>query len=112
MNTEHANPTLYLQNLNEKVRIPDLKNALTQLFTNVGVSVREVHAKKNIKMRGQAFVVCEDEDQAANGLKKLRGHLFFGKPLRINYSRKPSDSVLKAQGKLDEEVLAKRKEGQ
>lgn len=45
------NPTLYLQNLNERVKLPDLKNALYQLFSNYG-EVVEVHAKTNIRMRG------------------------------------------------------------
>jgi hypothetical protein len=50
--SEKANATIYVQNLNEKVRIPDLKNSLFQLFSNIGVDVKEVHAKKNIKLRG------------------------------------------------------------
>ena len=50
------------------MKIPDLKNSLFQLFSSIGVDVREVHAKKNIKMRGQAFIVCEDEDQAEQAI--------------------------------------------
>ena len=50
--------TVYIQNLNEKVKIPELKAALFQLFSGIGADVREVHAKKNIRLRGQAFVVC------------------------------------------------------
>jgi hypothetical protein len=53
------NPTLYLQNLNERIKIPDLKNAIYQLFSNYG-EVIEVHAKRNIKMRGQAFVIYRE----------------------------------------------------
>ena len=60
--SEKANATIYVQNLNEKVRIPDLKNSLFQLFSNIGVDVKEVHAKKNIKLRGQAHIVCGDEE--------------------------------------------------
>ena len=58
-----ANPTLYVQNLNERVKIPDLKNALYQIFSNYGDLI-EVHCKRNIKMRGQAFVVFNDEEAA------------------------------------------------
>jgi hypothetical protein len=50
------NPTIYIQNLNERVKVPDLKNALYQLFSThanqLGAEVVEVHAKKNIRMRG------------------------------------------------------------
>lgn len=45
------NPTIYVQNLNERVKIPDIKNHLYNLFSNYG-DVVEVHAKKNIRMRG------------------------------------------------------------
>jgi hypothetical protein len=55
--------------LNEKVGMAELKDSLFQLFSNIGVDVKEVHAKKNIRMRGQAFVVCGDEDQAAFSIK-------------------------------------------
>jgi len=54
------NATVYVQNLNERVKIPDLKNSLFQLFSQSG-EVHEVHAKRNIKLRGQAFIVARDE---------------------------------------------------
>lgn len=74
------NPTIYVQNINERVKIPDLKNALYQLFSNYG-EVIEVHAKRNIKMRGQAFVIFGDEESAETAIQALRGYMFFGKPL-------------------------------
>lgn len=49
--------------MNERVKIPDLKNALYQIFSQYG-DIVEVVAKKNVKMRGQAFVVYNDEDSA------------------------------------------------
>ena len=61
--------TIYVQNLNERVKLSDLKNHLFQEFSNIGVDVREVMAKRNIRMRGQAFVVCGDEDQAEQAIK-------------------------------------------
>lgn len=90
--------TIYVQNLNEKVRLPLLKNALFELFANVGIDVREVHAKQNIKLRGQAFVVCGDEDMAEQGISNLQAHYFFGKPLRLSFSRNQSDIVKKLRG--------------
>jgi U2 small nuclear ribonucleoprotein B'' len=47
--------------LNERVKIPELKNALYQLFSHYG-EVVEVHAKRNIKMRGQAFIIFKEEE--------------------------------------------------
>ena len=79
------NPTVYVQNLNERVKIPDLKNALYQLFSNYG-EVVEVHAKRNVKMRGQAFVIFNDEESAESAIKAMRGYVFFGKPLVFHIS--------------------------
>jgi len=42
------NCTVYVQNLNEKVKLMDLKNSLFQLFSTYG-EVHEVHAKKNVR---------------------------------------------------------------
>ena len=103
------NPTLYLQNLNERVKLPDLKNALYQLFSNYG-EVVEVHAKTNIRMRGQAFVIYQDEESAEAALQALRGYVFFGKPMRVNFSKKESDVIAKMRGTFEESDTAKREQ--
>ena len=61
------NPTIYVQNINERVKIPELKNSLYQLFSNYG-EVIEAHAKRNVKMRGQASVVFGDEESAERAI--------------------------------------------
>jgi RNA recognition motif-containing protein len=109
---EQKNSTIYVQNLNEKVHLVELKNSLFQLFSNIGVDVLEVHAKKNIKMRGQAFVVCGSEEQAEAAIKQLRGNIFYGKHLRLGYARKTSDVIAKMRGTFDDGVKAKRLEEQ
>ena len=101
------NPSLYIQNLNERVKIPDLKNALYQLFSHYG-EVVEVHCKKNIRMRGQAFVVFQDEDSAEQAVQALRGYVFFGKALRVNYSKKESDVIAKMRSTYEGSEKAKR----
>jgi RNA recognition motif-containing protein len=59
-------------------------------------------------MKGQAFIVFQDEEQAENAINALRGYIFFGKPLRINYAKKESDVIAKMRGTFDEEDKAKR----
>lgn len=70
----------------------------------------EVHAKSNIRMRGQAFVVFHDEEAAEHALQSLRGQVFFGKPLRINYAKKESDVTAKMRGVFEESEKAKREQ--
>ena len=68
-----------------------------------------MHAKSNIKLRGQAFVVAQDETIAETMIKELRGYMFFGKPLRLSFAKKDSDFVAKLKGSFDSSVLKKRK---
>jgi U2 small nuclear ribonucleoprotein B'' len=68
------------------VKIADLKNSLFQLFSSHG-EVLEVHAKKNIRARGQAFVVMKTAPMAEKAIKTLRGYPFYGKPMRLNFAK-------------------------
>ena len=99
--------TVYVQNLNERVKTADIKDSLFQLFSNLG-EVHEVHAKRNVKQRGQAFVVAADEETAETMIKDLRGHMFFGKPLRLNFAKNDSDFNAKLKGTFDAAVQKKR----
>ena len=99
--------TIYVQNINEKVKIVDLKNSLFQLFSSYG-EVHEVHAKRNIRQRGQAYVVMNDPSNAEKAIKTLRGYPFFGKPLRLNFAKKEADYVTKLNGTFDDAILKKR----
>lgn len=58
-----ATCTVYCQNLSEKVKLVELKNSLFQLFSHYG-EVHEVHAKKNVRSRGQAYVVMNNTKTA------------------------------------------------
>ena len=91
------------------MKLPDLKNALYQLFSNYG-EVVEVHAKANIRMRGQAFIIYQDEDSAESAIQALRGYVFFGKPMRLNYAKKQSDVTAKMRGTFEESEKAKREQ--
>ena len=99
--------TVYVQNLNEKINMVDLKNSLFQLFCTYG-QVLEVHAKMNVRARGQAYVVMESTAAAEQAIKTLRGYPFFGKPMRLNYAKKDSDLITKLAGTFDQQVLLKR----
>lgn len=71
--------------------------------------MHEVHAKRNIKLRGQAFVVAHDETIAEQMIKELRGYMLFGKPLRLTFAKKDSDLIAKLKGSFDSSVHKKRK---
>ncbi|KAF0300477.1 U1 small nuclear ribonucleoprotein A [Amphibalanus amphitrite] len=91
------NQTIYINNLNEKVKKTDLKKSLYAIFSQFG-QILEIVALKNLKMRGQAFVVFKDISSATNALRSMQGFPFYEKPMRIQYCKSESDAVAKLKG--------------
>lgn len=96
---EYVSETLYIQNLNEKIKIPGmavaislvdisdadfscavLKASLRGLFKSYG-EVLDVVAHSNLRMRGQAFVSFESAEVAKKALKEVRGFPLYSKPM-------------------------------
>jgi RNA recognition motif-containing protein len=75
--------TLYINNINEKVKIDVLKKMLYMIFSQYG-KVTEISARKGQKLRGQAWVVFQDVSAATNALRGKQGFNFYGKPLVIS----------------------------
>jgi U1 small nuclear ribonucleoprotein A len=90
----HPNPTLYVNNINEKIKIDELKKALFHVFSQFGPIV-EISAFKDLKRRGQAWVVFETVASAAKALTEMANFSFYGKPLQVTYARVKSDVVSK-----------------
>mmetsp|Transcript_32177 Transcript_32177/g.78781 ORF Transcript_32177/g.78781 Transcript_32177/m.78781 type:complete len:235 (+) Transcript_32177:88-792(+) len=91
------NQTIYVRNLNEKVKKAELRRALYAAFTRYG-RVLDVVALKTLKMRGQAFVVFADVASATSAMSAMQGFEFYGKPMVVQYARAKSDKVAKLDG--------------
>jgi len=114
------NQTLYVNNLNEKIKVPELKCCLTELFGTYG-EVIDIIAFASLKKKGQAFIVFKDMSCATNAMRGLQGFVFLDKPIRISYSKSKSDIVAQEDGsfkprgkagekdKKEEEAAAKAK---
>lgn len=50
----------------------------------------------------------KSQTEAEQAIKTLRGYPFYGKPMRLNFSKKESDLIAKINGTFDESVLKKR----
>ncbi|CDO77269.1 hypothetical protein BN946_scf184753.g19 [Trametes cinnabarina] len=103
---EQATETLYIQNLNERIKIPVLKASLRGLFKAYG-EVLDVVAHSNLRMRGQAFVSFESAEIAKKALKEVRGFPLYSKPMQISFAKTRSDAVVK---KLDAEHYEEHKQ--
>eukprot|EP00933_Yihiella_yeosuensis_P047053 TRINITY_DN42718_c0_g1_i1.p1 TRINITY_DN42718_c0_g1~~TRINITY_DN42718_c0_g1_i1.p1 ORF type:complete len:238 (-),score=64.53 TRINITY_DN42718_c0_g1_i1:105-818(-) len=91
------NQTLYVNNLNEKIRVPELKACLLELFSTYG-EVIDIVAAGSLKRKGQAFIVYRDISCATNALRSLNGFVFLDKPMKIGYCRTKSDIVAHEDG--------------
>jgi U2 small nuclear ribonucleoprotein B'' len=97
MTMNQPNPTLYVKNIDWKVKKGLLRRALYSLFSRHG-KVLEVIALRKDGLRGQAFIVMEDVQAATAALQAEQGFTFFGKDLIIEYARAKSDRIAKRDG--------------
>jgi len=110
------NQTIYVNNLNEKIKVPELKCCLTELFSTYG-EVVDIIAFGSLKKKGQAFIVFRDISCATNAMRALQGFMFLDKPMRIAYSKSKSDvlaledGTFKPRGKLGEKKEEEVKKG-
>uniref|UniRef100_A0A336M075 CSON013490 protein n=1 Tax=Culicoides sonorensis TaxID=179676 RepID=A0A336M075_CULSO len=95
------NHTIYINNLNEKIKKTELKKSLYAIFSQFGQIV-DIVALKTLKMRGQAFVIFKEISSATNALRTMQGFPFYDKPMRINYSKTDSDVIAKMKGTFKE----------
>ncbi|XP_014749432.1 PREDICTED: U2 small nuclear ribonucleoprotein B'' [Sturnus vulgaris] len=77
------NHTIYINNINDKIKKEELKRSLYALFSQFG-HVVDIVALKTMKMRGQAFVIFKELGSSTNALRQLQGFPFYGKPM-VNY---------------------------
>ncbi|KAM3129521.1 hypothetical protein pb186bvf_018356 [Paramecium bursaria] len=91
------NQTLYVNRLNEKIQIEDMRQTLYALFSQYG-SVIDVVTKKNIKMRGQAFVIMESLEEAQMAQQQLNNYQLYDKVMKVNFAKEKSDYISKKEG--------------
>nr|XP_039260532.1 U1 small nuclear ribonucleoprotein A-like [Styela clava] len=100
--------TVYVNNLNEKVKKEELKKSLYAIFSQFG-QILDIVALKTLKMRGQAFVIFKEISSASNAIRSMQGFPFYDKPMRIAYSKKDSDIIAKLKGTFQERPKKKKK---
>ncbi|XP_057534506.1 U2 small nuclear ribonucleoprotein B''-like [Amaranthus tricolor] len=108
------NQSIYIKNLNEKVKKEELKRSLYCLFSQFG-RILDVVALKTPKLRGQAWICFSEITAASNAVRQMQNFPFYDKPIRIQYAKTKSDCIAKAEGtyekkkKQDEKAEKKRR---
>lgn len=97
--TEDASPnhTLYVKNLNDKIKNDRLTAALYAAFSAHG-QVLEVLLGKGRRLRGQAWVTFDDVASASNALRALNGAVLFEKPAGVHFARDQADVIARREG--------------
>jgi U2 small nuclear ribonucleoprotein B'' len=93
MATQPPISTVYVQNLEERVKLEQLNSALRTIFSEFG-TVADVVTRKNIKAKGQAFVVFQDSESVHDAIEELQGFELFGKPMRLAVAKTRSDKTV------------------
>ncbi|KAL2356817.1 putative U1 small nuclear ribonucleoprotein [Cryomyces antarcticus] len=106
--TNSPNATVYVRNLEESIKIPDLIEALHELFDEYG-TVIDLVAKKNLRAKGQAFVVFDSIEGATKAIDEVQGFELFGKGMQLDYAKTRSDAIVKRQGGDEEFEAHKRR---
>ncbi|KAF4380556.1 hypothetical protein G4B88_008707 [Cannabis sativa] len=91
------NQTIYLKNLNEKIKKEELKRSLYALFSQYG-RILDVVALKTPRLRGQAWIAFSEVPAASNAVRQMQNFPFYDKPIRIQYAKTKSDCIAKADG--------------
>ena len=91
------NETLYINHLNEKIKTDLLRENLYYLFSQYG-DVLEINLRKSRKMKGQAFIVYKDINDASRAKVSLNNFLFLGTRINVDYAKSKSDIIVKIKG--------------
>lgn len=91
------NQTLFVKNLNQNIKLPDLRCLMYELFSRYG-DIHEIIASGGAGKRGFGFVVFHEIAMATNALRSLQKSVFLERPLEISYAKGKSDVVARLQG--------------
>ncbi|CAH8646368.1 unnamed protein product [Dicrocoelium dendriticum] len=91
------NNTIYINNLNEKIKRDELKKSLYAVFVQFG-QILDIITSRTLKMRGQAFVVFDDVNNSTTALRAMQGFPLYEKPMRIQFAKVDSDLIAKRKG--------------
>lgn len=90
--------TLYINNLNEKLKRKRLQDSLRAVFKQFG-EILAIHCwPKSLSRKGQAWVIFRDVPAAVKAQQSMQGFPFYEKAMNIQFARTESDLIAKAKG--------------
>ena len=89
--------TLYIHNLNDKIKPDRLKQSLYASFSQFG-KVLEIAIFKARFLRGQAWITFDDVPSASNALRSMNNTTIFGKNMIVQFAKQESDVIARRNG--------------
>lgn len=93
--------SVYVRNLEERVKPETLDSSLKAIFEEFG-NVVEIITKHNMKGRGQAFIVFDQPQSAKHAVEEVHGFELFSKPMSVALARSNADKSVELLGGADE----------
>ena len=103
-----ASCTVYAHNLEERIKIPALTEALSEIFSEYGTIV-DIVAKRNLKAKGQAFIVFDNPESVTSAIEEVNGFELFDKPMKLEVAKARSDKTVEREEGGDGLEVWKRK---
>ena len=107
MTCRYTDPS-QVSNLHERIKPEQLKEALTEIFSEYG-NIVDLVAKRNLKAKGQAFIVFDEVEAASNAIEEVQGFELFEKPMSLDFARTKSDATVQREASDEEFEAYKRK---
>lgn len=84
--------TIYINNLNDSIKVEPMKQALHAAFSQFGPII-DIVMRKSYRLRGQAFIIFRDIESAAKALRTMQGFPFYDRPMVSIIDRMISNSA-------------------
>ncbi|GMF26677.1 unnamed protein product [Phytophthora lilii] len=91
------NHTLYLNNLNDKIKAERMKASLYASLSQHG-KILEIVMGRARRLRGQAWVTFDDVPSASNALRAVNGSVLFDKPVVAHFAKEKADVIARREG--------------
>ncbi|KIH92241.1 hypothetical protein SPBR_03076 [Sporothrix brasiliensis 5110] len=107
MSSDAPVATVYVRNLEERIKPEPLRDALEAIFSEFG-TVIDIVAKTNLRAKGQAFIAFDSPESAKRAVEEAQGFVLFGKPMVLAIARMRSDATVQQTGTPEELEAHKR----
>merc|ERR1719384_1866698 len=104
------NNTIYVNNINEKLKREELVQSLRHVFGQFGKIVDIICYTKILKAKGQAFIVFDQIESATKALTEMQNFMFYNKPIRVSFAKNKSDAISAGRHIQASDETASRKE--